>query len=290
MSPLDASGDVSVVIVAYREHGVLVACLASFEEHRPHRVGEVIVIDNTADGSGVAMPEQFPWVDYVANEENVHFRAANNQGARRARLPYLLLLNPDTVVVDTGSVAAMAGVLDRDPRVGFVGPLMRGEEGTIGPQGEPIPGIGELLAMKLRLNSVWPGNPWDKDRIRAALPPAASGPVPTVSAAALLCRREQYLAVGGLDERARAYYEEPELARKLGRLGMHGYYCAEASVRHLWRRGGSRTVDLAAQIAEFDEGLAAYYGSAYGWRGRALLVGLDAGAAALRAVRRFARR
>jgi GT2 family glycosyltransferase len=130
--------------------------------------------------------------------------------------------------------------------------------------------------MKTRLNSVWPRNPFAKDRIRESLPPSVSGPVPTVSAAALLCRREEYLAVGGLDERARVYYEEPELARKLGARGLHGFYCTDAVVDHLWRQGGSLRVDLAGQIAEFDEGLRTYYELFYGRRGRLLLALLDA--------------
>jgi GT2 family glycosyltransferase len=274
--PLDPAGDVSVVVVAYREHEVLSNCLQSFEEHRPSRVLEVIVVDNSADGSGATVAGRFPWVDHVANERNVHFRPGNNLGARRARGRYLMLLNPDTLLVDSGSIAALARALDDDQTVGFSGPLIRGPAGELAPQGESIPGIGELVAMKTRLNTIWPGNPFSKDRIRATLPPASSGPVPTVSAAALLCRREEFLAVGGFDERARIYYEEPELARKLHARGKHGYYCADATIIHLWRQGGSLHADLPGQIAEFDEGLETYYLITYGWRGRLLLGLLDA--------------
>ena len=51
----------------YRTPEVLAACLRSFEQHRPRRVGEVVVVDNSADGSATQPDEEFPWIVYVRN-------------------------------------------------------------------------------------------------------------------------------------------------------------------------------------------------------------------------------
>lgn len=279
-------GDVSVVIVAYRSPDALAACLRSFEVHRPARVREVIVIDNSTDGSVKPLEQRFPWIDYVANTENIHFRAANNQGARRARGRYLFLLNPDTRLTDSSSIANLAEILDRHPDVGFVGPKVQGERGTLAPQGEPISGLGGLFAMKTRLNSIWPANPLGPTHARRRLPPESSGPIPTATAAALLCRRDEFLAVGGFDERARAYWEEHELARKLRARKLHGYYRVDAVVFHSWRKGGTHLVQPRASRDEFERALKVYYGQAYGVPGRILVAVLDAPSTAARIVRR----
>src|SRR5262245_167696 len=101
--PLDPQGDVSVVIVAYRSPGALAGCLESFERHRPDRIGELIVVDNSVDGSCKPVMERFPWAEHVENPTNLHFRAGCNQGAQRARGRYLILLNPDTRLLDSTS-------------------------------------------------------------------------------------------------------------------------------------------------------------------------------------------
>src|SRR5215208_3394568 len=102
--PLDPSGDVSVTITTYKTYDVVRACLRSFEDHRPRRVGEVIVVDNSADDETPRADDEFPWIRYVRNSENVHFRRAVNQGARIARHRYLLILNPDTYLTDSDSI------------------------------------------------------------------------------------------------------------------------------------------------------------------------------------------
>src|SRR5207247_3468598 len=77
------------------------------------------------------------------------------------------------------------------------------------------------------------------------------GPAETLSAAALLCRREQFLAIGGFDERAKMYWEEHELARKMRRLGLRGHYRADAFLFHHWRKGGrseEHTSELQSRV------------------------------------------
>ena len=285
-TPLDPFGDISVAVVAYRTPEFLQACLQSIEEQRPRRVAEVIVVDNSADGSGDAVATRHQWATYIANPTNIHFRRACNQAARLARCRYLFFLNPDTFFVNANAVDQLAAVLDRDPGVGIVGPMLRGDDGLLAPQGEPLAGLRTLVAGKSGLDRIWPRNP-----LRRRRPPAAirheSGPVETVTAAALLCRREDFLAVGGFDERTRMYWEEHELARKFGQRGLTAYYLPEAFVFHHWRKGGSE-LDPAV-MAYFDDAERLYYETFFGRVGRALYRTLSLARGAIRsALRRSA--
>jgi N-acetylglucosaminyl-diphospho-decaprenol L-rhamnosyltransferase len=274
-SPLDSAGDVSVAIVAYRTPVVLADCLASFVRHRPARVLEVIVIDNSADGSVRPLEVEFPWVTWVENAENVHFRRGVNQAARLATGHYLLLLNPDAYLTDGHAIAQLAEVLDREPGVGLVGPKIRGDDGRLAPQGERLPGLGRLFAQKLYLDALWPGNPLARHYRRDGVSREESGPVETLAAAVLLCRREEFLAVGGFDERAVAYCEEPELAARMRRCGLGAYYLAEAFVYHRWREGGTRLEGQADRDGYFRTAQRLYYRENYGVAGGLLFDGLD---------------
>jgi GT2 family glycosyltransferase len=288
-SPLDPQGDVSVAITTYKNYEVVQECLRSFETHRPARVGEVIVVDNSADDETPRADAEFPWIRYVRNAKNLHFRRAVNQGSRLATLPYLLILNPDTYLTDADSVAKLAQILDQDSSVGAAGPKMRGDDGLLAPQGERLPGWLYLISHRTYLNAFWPDNPVQKRQVRAGVSRDVSGPVDTLAAACVLVRREEFVRVGGYDERATIYWEEPELARKYQRLGLGMYYRADAFVFHHWRKGGGEHDSEVATTRYFEEGMRLYYELSYGRAGRITydLLGLfPALAGALRARRR----
>jgi hypothetical protein len=92
---------VSIIVVSYNTREMTLDCLRSVvaETKVPY---ELIVVDNaSADGSAEAIAAEFPDVQLMAETENHGFAKANNIGAERARAEYLLLLNPDTVVLDS---------------------------------------------------------------------------------------------------------------------------------------------------------------------------------------------
>jgi N-acetylglucosaminyl-diphospho-decaprenol L-rhamnosyltransferase len=246
----------------------------------------VVVVDNSADGSEAPA---FPWIVYERNAENVHFRGGVNQGVRRASLPYVLVLNPDTYLTDSDSIAKLAETLDREPAIGFVAPKLRGDDGKLAPQGERVAGLAYLLAVKTYANAAWPRNPIARRHARARMSRDLSGPADTVSAAAVLVRREEFLAVGGFDERARMYWEEHELARKFGRRGLHGWYRADAFLFHHWRKGGTEQVASADAHSCFEEAMRLYYRTFYGRLGGLAFDALDAVQLVMRRALRAAR-
>jgi hypothetical protein len=100
MSEKQPEPEVSIVVVSYNTAAMTLDCLRSVqrETRTPH---EVIVIDNASgDGSAAAIRAEFPEIRLLAEDVNHGFAKANNVAAREARGRYLLLLNPDTVILD----------------------------------------------------------------------------------------------------------------------------------------------------------------------------------------------
>lgn len=92
----------SIVILNYNSEQVVRACLDSLKQYGDwlQQNVEVIVVDNnSSDDSAGMIKDQFPWVNLIVNSENIGFSAGNNVGLRQATGEYILLLNPDTVVL-----------------------------------------------------------------------------------------------------------------------------------------------------------------------------------------------
>ena len=92
---------VSILVVSYNTRELTLACLRSViaETRVPY---ELIVVDNaSSDGSAQAIANEFPHIRLLAERENHGFAKGNNLAAKHARGEYILLLNPDTVVLNS---------------------------------------------------------------------------------------------------------------------------------------------------------------------------------------------
>ena len=96
---------VSILVVSYQTRELTLACLRSVVEQSPGLDFELRLLDNASeDGSFEAIREAFgadPRFHLERSPENLGFARANNRLAAEARGEYLLLLNPDTVVLDS---------------------------------------------------------------------------------------------------------------------------------------------------------------------------------------------
>ena len=107
---------VTVVIPNFDGMKFLQDCLQSLMEQEPGTPDfRVLVVDNgSQDGSPELVREKFPQVDLEALSENTGFCHAVNVGIKKARSPYVILLNNDTKVMP-GFVAALYRAIEKRP-------------------------------------------------------------------------------------------------------------------------------------------------------------------------------
>ncbi|HPQ40185.1 MAG TPA: glycosyltransferase, partial [bacterium] len=92
--------DLSICLVNWNTSDLLKACLGSIYAHSGDLAIEVFVIDNaSSDDSTDMVKREFPEVILVENTENLGFAQANNQGIAQSTGRYVLLLNPDTLIL-----------------------------------------------------------------------------------------------------------------------------------------------------------------------------------------------
>ena len=243
----------SIIIPCWNQLEFTRLCIRSLVRHtRPP--WELIVIDNgSTDGTaaylaGVRDAADVP-VKIIANQANLGFPAAINQGLRAAGGDYLVLLNNDAVVIDgwLDQLIALTAMSNAAPPIGLAGPMSN----YVSPPQlvEPVPyrDMEQMEVFARRWRAQHRGQ-WST--------------VPKLSGFCLLMKRAVYQAIGGLDERfGLGFFDDDDLAVRARRAGFALALAHDVFVHHF----GSRTfagsgIDTEALLAENARQFAAKWG------------------------------
>lgn len=237
-NPAQGVPAVSIVIVNWNTRDILDDCLKSIADQTTQS-HEVIVVDNaSSDGSAEMVRTEHPEVKLIANETNNGFAAANNQGLVVASGEKLLLLNPDTIVLDH-AIDTMCAWLDDHPDVGCVGCQVYQDENTIqrtsfadpSPMNLAIVEFGlQRWASRFKLFSRPEYRSWDRRSERD---------VDVVSGMFMLVPRHVFEKVGLLDDAFFVYSEEADWCKRIRNSGWRCVFSPAARILHL--DGGSKS-------------------------------------------------
>ncbi len=121
MSSKDNDYEISIIIVNHNTKDLLCDCLRSILEESSNLPFEVIVVDNASgDGSLEVIREEFPTVKCIENSRNSGFAAGNNQATGLSKTPYIIFLNPDTIVLP-GFLVHLKKAFDENSFIGAMG-------------------------------------------------------------------------------------------------------------------------------------------------------------------------
>ena len=222
--------DVSLLIVSHNTCDLLDACLDSIQSET-RRAYEIIVVDNASDdGSAAMVRRRYPDVMLIENQCNAGFAAANNQAARHTRGRTLLLLNPDTLVLE-GAVDRLAAFMDANPDVGICGPRVLNREGRIAQSCYRFPTLGNSLRLPLGYTPIRWLLRRNKGR-RYNLAVEQPQPVEAVQGCALAIRADLWHRMGGLDETFFLYGEDTDLCYRTWQAGRRVTYLPQACIVH----------------------------------------------------------
>ncbi len=189
---------------------------------------EIIIVDNNSnDGSVEMIEKEYPEVILIKNRKNLGYGRANNQGISKAKGKYVLILNPDTIILP-GTVEKMRRFLEENPTVGACGPSIL--DINYQPFAPMIydPTLLELLGKDTLLRRFFPR--LSSPRYRQ---PKERKEVERLSGCCFLSSKEALKAAGLFDERIFLFYEEADLFFRLRRKGWAIYYLPELSIVHL---------------------------------------------------------
>jgi len=222
----------SAIVVTHNSGATIGACL----EALAHEDCEIVVVDNASADDTVQRIEEFvAWnpVCLIANEQNLGFGAAINQGAREATGDVLLVLNPDAIA-EPGAIAALLRCLETT-KAAAVGGALREADGqpARGFAFRRIPTLAPLLYEVLLVNRLWPGNPVNQRYRCLDADYSQQQEVEQPAGACLAVTRTAWDSMGGFDEQFfPVWFEDVDLCKRLLDLGLKIFYCPEARFRH----------------------------------------------------------
>jgi GT2 family glycosyltransferase len=233
MSDNSQKYDLSVVIVNYNVVFFLEQCLNSvFAASKNLNVQIFVVDNNSVDGSINMLKENFSSVVLIENKENVGFSKANNQAIKRANSPYVLLLNPDTVI-EEDTFDKCIDFMNSNNDCGGLGLRMLDGKGNFLPEskrGFPSPSVAFYKIFGL--SYLFPKSQKFGRYHLGFLSEFEVNEVDVLSGAFMLLQTETLEKVGLLDEQFFMYGEDIDLSYRIKLGGYKNYYFPETKIIH----------------------------------------------------------
>lgn len=226
----------SIVILNYKSAGLLRQCLKSIDVLRLPFEHEVIVVDNAShDGCAEMVKKLFPSVHCIQSEKNLGYAGGNNLGLRAATGEYILVINPDILMLTT-NLGGMIDYLRAHPEIGILGPKLINPDGSLQYSCYRFPGffmpfyrrtfIGTLPGFRQRVGDYLMQD-WDHQHTR---------PVDWILGGCFLMPRSALQKIGYLDERFFMYFDDIDYCRRAWESGFQVVYYAESEVVHYHQR------------------------------------------------------
>ncbi len=236
--------DLSIIIVSWKVKDLLQSCLKSIFEETENISFEVILIDNASqDGTVEMVREKFPSVLLMGSKENLGFAKGNNIAIPGAKGRYVLLLNPDTFILDR-ALEKMARFMDAHSEYDACGCKLLYPDGTLQESCRRFPGFWSQFFILLKLHNFFPrwaciGKYYMKDFKYDEV-----CEVDQVMGACLMARKGVFEKVGLLDEHFWAWFEEVDWCLRLKKTGGKLVFFPGAEIIHhkgqsfnqYWRR------------------------------------------------------
>ncbi len=227
-----------VVIVTYNSEDVILPCLSSLPPSLPHRSIKIIIIDNNSCDATNEKIRSFSQANlenietvFLENAGNEKFTRGINQGVVQSDAEFVLFLNPDTVLPETG-LQRLIEILQEDEKTGVVAPQLRNRNGGIQSSCRRLPQRRDVLFHALGFNLVFAQsriyNGWKMGDFDHRIPCFVAQP----QGAFLLTKRAVLQDVGKFDEQFPLFFSDVDWCRRVLQAGYRIRFSPEVAVFH----------------------------------------------------------
>ncbi|MBD3229919.1 MAG: glycosyltransferase [Candidatus Lokiarchaeota archaeon] len=152
---------VSVLILTYNNEYLLGNLLDSIKNKTIYPNYEVYVIDNAStDGTKRLIKNNYSWVKYIRNKENLGFVRGYNTIYKNIQTDYYLTLNDDTLILTEGWISKLVGRMEKFKDLAAIYPveIIPSEIGKLSKKENKIKKIKEFLVDELKRYEDWANN------------------------------------------------------------------------------------------------------------------------------------
>lgn len=232
---------VYIIVLTYNMREAARRCLLSLRtlSYANHRV---LVVDNASqDGSETILRREFPELTFMQTGNNLGYTGGNNRGIEYALAQgaqYILVLNPDTVVIDPAFIERMVAYTEAHPDVGIAGPrVFLRERGVVQNTVLYPPGLWRNLVNWFRYRLRPDSLAYSRDEVIEAR---------VLNGVCVLLRAACLRQIGLFDENIFMYIEDADLDYRARRAGWRVQYLPIDSVIHQQKLEGYHMTSLVS--------------------------------------------
>lgn len=146
---------ISIIILNYNTFELTSQCIRSIYEQTINVPFEIILVDNAStECNPDKFLEEFPHITLVKNTENRGFSKGCNDGIKRAKRDYILLLNSDTVLLNN-AISIVYDFLLKRPDVGIATCRLENNDSTPQNNCQRFPSKKLAFYERLRLHKLF---------------------------------------------------------------------------------------------------------------------------------------
>jgi len=222
---------VSVIVVNYNVTEEVENCINSIYEKVLNTQVEIIVIDNNSADRGIEqLKNKFPEVRFEFLKENLGYAKANNYGVQLSKYENILLLNPDTILIED-FISPLDEFVNENPKAGACGPMLLYKDLTFQfSNGYRLGLIYETAEAFMIINLYRKMLKWVNKKKYLANRPFI---VNWMSGACLFMRKEVFNRAEGFNTTFFLNYEDIELCKRINDFGYINYYFPYLKCIHL---------------------------------------------------------
>ncbi|WP_044115002.1 glycosyltransferase [Anaerophaga thermohalophila] len=202
---------VSIIIVNYNTKKLTIECINSIIKHTKDITYEIVLVDNNSTDDSVQYFKKLKGIKLIESRKNLGFGGGNNLGVKNAIGKYILLLNPDTILLNNAVKLFYDYMESTKDNVGVIGCNLLDSDGAQGLTYVNFKSIKNhlkfsfnILCKKLNINL-------PKRIVDTKAPYDVDG----VLGADMFMKKELFTNLNGFDTSFFLYVEEVELQKRI---------------------------------------------------------------------------
>ncbi len=229
---------ISIIITHYKTPEVLKLCLKYI--HKQPEEKEIIVVDSESDWQTKGdVIDKFKNIEYIPFPKNVGYTRLVNEGLKRAKGEYILIINAD-VIIPQGALGKLVNFLQNRPEIGIVGPKQLNLDGSEQQNYFRFHKLSTIIYRRTFLKNFSFAK---KELARflysdvEKLNKKGGFEVNWLMGSSLFLSRNSLEKVGYLDERFLMYFQDTDWCRRFKEAGLKIFYFPEVTFYHYHQRG-----------------------------------------------------
>ena len=245
---------VDIILVSYNTAAYTVRAIESvFEQTKETDVNLIVVDNNSSDDSVAKIRSRFPDIQLIETGENLGFAGGVNVGAAAGNAEYVLLLNPDTIILESAIDKLVAFAKDH-PQSGVWGGVTLNNDLSLNPNNARARiSFKTLLFSATGLSKIFRGSCYFNHDNYGCWNRQSERDVDVITGCFFLTPRTLWESLEGLDASFFMYAEEADYCIRAMDAGYQPRVTPEARIIH---HGGVSEVNLSGKMIKLLKGKA----------------------------------